>query len=57
MSLCGYLSFNLVYRLGGGIDIYEKKIFANESEFEVRKNGHLIGSYSTLEKALDSQKY
>ena len=41
----------LVYRLAGGITVSEA-----EGKYLVRKNGHLTGTYDSLETALDMQR-
>ncbi len=45
-------SEKIVYRLNSSVLVSE-----NNGYYYVRKNGHLLGTYTSLEKALDSQRY
>ncbi len=55
--MSGRYEYKLVYRLGGGVDIYRKEEFYSVYSYDVRKNGHLMGSYKSLEDAQASISY
>ena len=52
-----HFQYKIIYRLGGGIDIYQKEESYNVFRYDVRKNGHLMGSYRSLEDAQASVSY
>ena len=49
--------YKIVYRLGNGVDIYRKEEYCGVYRYDVRKHGHLTGSYKSLEEAQKAASY